>query len=313
MAQENEEIKVAEQETISPNKKFKKPSLKVILISVIALLVLLLVIGISLIILTPKEEVVVEAPIQETNLATKEETIPEQSEPEVKFDLSSINSQKLNEQLEALTNKHIVNESYNIVENEETRRILEEQKRIEEESLKIEEAMVLKQKESLEEKKIELEIEMKKLEALKEEALLAKEELLKAQNTNLTPDKIFKEEDNRIENKQDEKQIENITQNKEVIEDETKATNSSDTAFLKLINVAKIKGTLYKKYLDKATNINPNIHLCRDDLNRIELYYGPFENNETREELLNKLIKNGFSQAYELEMTKEEFNKRCNY
>ena len=82
---------------------------------------------------------------------------------------------------------------------------------------------------------------------------------------------------------------------------------------MKLINVAKIKGVLYKKYLDKATSLDPNIHLCRDDLNRIELYYGPFETLDSREVLLNRLIKNGFSQAYELEMTKEEFDARCNY
>lgn len=308
MAQENQDTEAAEEvKDIKESKKFKKPSLKVILVSIIAILLLLLIIGITLIIFSPKEEPIAETPSQEiaaptTQEVTQNQEITEAKEPEVKFDLSSINSQKLNEQLANLTNKNIKKEAPSTVENEESRRVLEEQKRIEEESLKIEEDMVLKQKESLEEKKAELEMEMQKLEALKKEAILAREELIKAQNTNIESN----EKDIQIEQKPQEKiKQENI--------EETKAKEQNNGEFLQLINVAKIKGTLYKKYLDKATRIDPNILLCRDDLNRIELYYGPFSSDEERETLLNKLLKNGFSQAYELEMTKDEFNKRCKY
>ncbi len=310
MAQENQDTEAAEEvKDIKESKKFKKPSLKVILVSIIAILLLLLIIGITLIIFSPKEEPIAETPSQEiaaptTQEVTQNQEITEEKEPEVKFDLSSINSQKLNEQLANLTNKNIKKEAPATVENEESRRVLEEQKRIEEESLKIEEDMVLKQKESLEEKKAELEMEMQKLEALKKEAILAREELMKAQNTNIESNE--KEKDIQIEQKPQEKiKQENIV--------ETKAKEQNNGEFLQLINVAKIKGTLYKKYLDKATSIDPNILLCRDDLNRIELYYGPFSSNEAREILLNKLLKNGFSQAYELEMTKDEFSKRCKY
>jgi hypothetical protein len=308
MAQENQGTETTEEvKDVKESKKFKKPSLKAVLISVIAILLLLLIIGITLIIFSPKEEPIAETPSQEvatptTQEVTQNQEITEEKEPEVKFDLSSINSQKLNEQLANLTNKNIKKEAPAAVENEESRRVLEEQKRIEEESLKIEEDMVLKQKESLEEKKAELEMEMQKLEALKKEAILAREELIKAQNTNIESN----EKDIQVEQKPQE----NIKQ--ENIE-ETKAKEQNNGEFLQLINVAKIKGTLYKKYLDKATRIDPNILLCRDDLNRIELYYGPFSSNEARETLLNKLLKNGFSQAYELEMTKDEFNKRCKY
>ena len=301
MAQENEKI---EQENIpvveiKKEKKFKQPSIKVILISIISLLVIILIIGILLIVFSPKEEQeTAETSIQNQETLVKEEPKDEPKEEEIKFDLSGINSQKLNEQLENLTNKFIQKEQINSEEAKENRRVLEEQKRIEEESLKIEEEIVSKQKESLDEKKTLLEEEMKKLEALKEEALLAKQELLKIQNSN---------------NQEVEKETkeENIVENKKSIEEST--SNNSDVLFLKLINVAKIKGVLYKKYLDKATSLDPNIHLCRDDLNRIELYYGPFETLDSREVLLNRLIRNGFSQAYELEMTKEEFDARCNY
>lgn len=160
MAQDNQDIEATEEvKDTKENKKFKKPSLKAILISVIAILLLLLIIGISLIIFSPKEEPIIETPPQEIATPTTQEVaqkqeITEEKEPEVKFDLSSINSQKLNEQLANLTNKNIKKEAPATVENEESRRVLEEQKRIEEESLKIEEDMVLKQKESLEEKKL---------------------------------------------------------------------------------------------------------------------------------------------------------------
>lgn len=302
MAQENQERQVDEHiEQITPvineKKKLKKPSLKIILISIIAFLVLLLIIGFSIIIFFPKEE----APVEVKEEVTVKEEVVEEKEPEVKFDLSSINSQKLNEQLANLTNKNLQKEPEDIKENEESRRVLEEQKRIEEESLKIEEDLVLKQKESLEEKKAELEIEMQKLEALKQEAIMAREELLKAQNTNIQSqqNEVEKEDNSSKIVKKEEPSKESIEQN--------------SGEFLQLINVAKVKGVLYKKYLDKATSIDSNILLCRDDLNRIELYYGPFTSNELRETLLNRLLKNGFSQAYEVEMTKDEFNKRCNY
>lgn len=160
MAQENQGTETTEEvKDVKESKKFKKPSLKAVLISVIAILLLLLIIGITLIIFSPKEEPIAETPSQEvatptTQEVTQNQEITEEKEPEVKFDLSSINSQKLNEQLANLTNKNIKKEAPAAVENEESRRVLEEQKRIEEESLKIEEDMVLKQKESLEEKKL---------------------------------------------------------------------------------------------------------------------------------------------------------------
>jgi predicted transcriptional regulator len=94
-------------------------------------------------------------------------------------------------------------------------------------------------------------------------------------------------------------------------EETTKTTES--LTFVKLINVAKIKGDLNKKYFDKVIEVNANVLLCRDDENIIELYYGPFLEDEIRDNLLSKLIKNGFKEAYSLEMTKEEFDKRCNY
>jgi chromosome segregation ATPase len=178
--------------------------------------------------------------------------------------------------------------------------MIAEQKRKEKEALDEQEAMLLKEKAAIEEKKIQLENEKAQLEALKQEAVTLKEEL---QNYKSKLEITSKE-------KSEEVVLNNETP---VIPEEIKNDTENIDGFLKFINVAKIKGVLYKKYLDKIITINPNVILCRDDKNIIEIYYGPFENNETRNELLNKLVNSNFTEAYEVEFTKEEFDKRCNY
>ena len=87
MAQENEKI---EQENIpvveiKKEKKFKQPSIKVILISIISLLVILLIIGILLIVFSPKEEQeTAETSIQNQETLVKEEPKVEPKEEEIK-------------------------------------------------------------------------------------------------------------------------------------------------------------------------------------------------------------------------------------
>lgn len=282
--------------------KKQKPSLKKILIGAIALLSLLIITGLMIFIFSSNEapqEVVQQEIIQE-------EVVEEEKEPEVSFDLSSINSKNLNDQLANFTNKNIQKENLEDLEKlGEERRILEEQKRIEEESLRIEADILLQQKDALLEKKAELQDEMEKLESLKQEAILAKEDLLRAQSMNINSNK---------EQTKDDEELNQLNDTSDIPELNEKVTTESNSGeFLKFINVAKIKGVLYKKYLDKATKINSNILLCRDDLNRIELIYGPFSSENDRKILIDKLVKNGFSEAYEVEFTKEEFDKKCNY
>ena len=95
--------------------------------------------------------------------------------------------------------------------------------------------------------------------------------------------------------------------------EDTKASDINKYEFLKIISVAKIKGNLKKSYYDKIYNIDSSVLLCRDSLGNIEIYFGPFKDNTKQENLLNRLLEAGFSEAYNLEMEKEEFNKRCNY
>jgi len=275
-------------------KSNKKNLVKKILIGVISLLLLLIIIGIVLYFLGFFEPEKIK---EEIKKEVKQEIVKEKNT--IEFDLKDINSKKLNQQLAYLTNKNINQEKIDEKEKlDNEKKILEEEKRKKEEELKAEADKLNQEKSLLEAKKLELEQQKIELESLKQEALALKDKMLND-----------KEE---LENKQNEivevKEQPEIEKPKPVEENIVK-----ENLFLQLINVAKIKGNLYKSYLDKITLVNPNVLLCRDDKNRIEIYFGPFNDNENRSELLNKLIENDFKEAYEIELTQEEFDKRCNY
>lgn len=293
----NEELKEEVVETIE---KSKKNSLKKILLILIATLVILIIISVILYFLglfSHKEE-------EKEVISTPQETVVgKPKEEEYKFNLKDINSKKLNEQLASLTNKNLNQEK---IENE--KKPIDEENKKEEDALKLEEEKLKNEKIALEEKKLLLENEKAQLEALKQEAIAMKQQL---ESSNVSTEHLNLEKQLEEKETTKEKSIENPSEKtkKETVLKE-KIVN---TEFLKFINIAKIKGPLYKKYLDKITKINSNVLLCRDDKNRIELYYGPFDNENERLELLDKLIKNGFEEAYELEFTKEEFDKKCNY
>jgi len=281
------------------DKKIKKSPLKKILIILVGFLVSLILIGLILYFIgffEPKEEPLKteQTPVVSQEVATVEE---------YKFNLNDINSKKLNEQLAYLTNKNLNEEKQEELERiENEKKLIEDEKKREEEALKAHEDSLLKEQKALEEKKAELEREKAELEILKQEALRIKEELQSNQNSVNTME--------NIDNNPTEEPI------KEELQTSTESTDNNtqkSDGFLKFINVAKIKGVLYKKYLDSVVAVNANVILCRDDKNRIELYYGPFNTENERTELLKKLIENGFEQAYELEFTQEEFNNRCNY
>jgi hypothetical protein len=301
------------QEKIEPpiiNEEFTKPKKSIlpkILIGIVVLLLLLLIIGAVLYFtgfFAPKE--VAKAPTSE--VTTPVEKV-ESNENSYKFDIKDINSKKLNEQLANLTSRSINNEKIEEVEKKDNeKKLLEEQKQKEDELLKAQEDELAKQKAQLEEKKLELEKEKAQLEGMKQQAAQLKSELENATSNNIT-DGVPAKATEKI------KTVDSNSVPKETInnnQDKTVGVNKNNE-FLLFISVAKIKGVLYKKYLDKIVAVNPDIKLCRDDENRIELYYGPFEKNEDRANLLSKLISNKFNEAYELEFTQEEYDKRCNY
>lgn len=271
--------------------------LRKILIYVIAFLISILVI-ISIFYIfdffvSNKEEkntqVVMESPVQATTPQEETQAVVKQEEPvkheEYNFDFNSLDPDKLNEQLSLLTNKNI------------------EQSRLE--KLKAE-----NEKKLLEEKKIN--------EPVLKDNATTQNETTKAENNKTQNNDTLKNNNPVLnQNSSTNEKTPTKTSNEQTIKKEDTSTQqiteTSNPTFIKLINVAKIKGKLKKNFLDKVISISPNVHLCRDEENIIELYFGPFSDDETRKELYNKLVSKGFKEAYELEMTQEAFDKSCNY
>lgn len=299
----NPENQISEnQEQKEDDKKDKTLLIKRVLFITIGVLLLFLIILATIFIFKSEEskEPTESSPPIESSAKTNEnntENVP--SEPEIKetkFDFNNLEPEKLNEQLELLTNKNME------YQKEKEQKILEEEKKLspvfnlvnnlkDKEEIKKEENSIVSSEDNKKE-------EISKIEEIKEDK---KEEIISEKKDIATSTSNETKTQNETSN---------INSNSKK-EETTKTTES--LTFVKLINVAKIKGDLNKKYFDKVIEVNANVLLCRDDENIIELYYGPFLEDEIRDNLLSKLIKNGFKEAYSLEMTKEEFDKRCNY
>ncbi|MGJ0342728.1 hypothetical protein NG769_09685 [Aliarcobacter cryaerophilus] len=299
----NPENQISEnQEQKEDDKKDKTLLIKRVLFITIGVLLLFLIILATIFIFKSEEskEPTESSPPIESSAKTNEnntENVP--SEPEIKetkFDFNNLEPEKLNEQLELLTNKNME------YQKEKEQKILEEEKKLspvfnlvnslkDKEEIKKEENSIVSSEDNKKE-------EISKIEEIKEDK---KEEIISEKKDIATSTSNETKTQNETSN---------INSNSK--KEETTKTNESST-FVKLINVAKIKGDLNKKYFDKVIEVNANVLLCRDDENIIELYYGPFLEDEIRDNLLSKLIKNGFKEAYSLEITKEEFDKRCNY
>ncbi|RBQ25983.1 hypothetical protein [Arcobacter sp. CECT 9188] len=259
-------------------KKSKAALIKKVLIIAIAILTLLVIVLILVFLLksSKKEETVEASQVTiEEPVAIQEPEVHEQKE--FKFDFNNLEPEKLNEQLALLTNKNL-----EIQKTEEFNNNSKD---------KIESESLFPKEEKKEENIVINNIEQNThKENIKETEIVEQRKDIEETKANIIP------------------QIENT-----ITKEENTINNNDSSTFVKLINVAKIKGDLNKKYLDKAITVNPNILLCRDEINNIELYYGPFIDDELRDELLKKLLSKGFKEAYILEMLEDEFNKRCNY
>lgn len=299
----NPENQISEnQEQKEDDKKDKTLLIKRVLFITIGVLLLFLIILATIFIFKSeesKEPTESSPPIESSAKTNENNTENITSEPEIKetkFDFNNLEPEKLNEQLELLTNKNME------YQKEKEQKILEEEKKLspvfnlvnnlkDKEEIKKEENSIVSSEDNKKE-------EISKIEEIKEDK---KEEIISEKKDIATSTNNETKTQNETSN---------INSNSKK-EEATKITES--LTFVKLINVAKIKGDLNKKYFDKVIEVNANVLLCRDDENIIELYYGPFLEDEIRDNLLSKLIKNGFKEAYSLEMIKEEFDKRCNY
>ena len=290
-----------EDENQAPIKQKQVPILNKILFGLVGFLLFTLIVGAILFFMgffEPEKKSEIKEIINEEKVLEEKNT----------FNIKDINSKKLNKQLLLLTNKNIVQEEENNrrEKEEEEKKIKEEEDKKKAEALALEEENLSKEKKLLEDKKLELQGQKEELELLKNEAIALRDEMINIkENIDTKKNEIVFEEPQIIDEPEVEKIIEEKPILKEVVKEEIK--------FVSLINVAKVKGELLKSYLDKISGIYSTIKLCRDDLNRIEIYYGPFEDNALRTDIYNKLQENGIINSYEVELTKEEFDKRCNY
>lgn len=295
----------------------KSNKLKLILFSVIGLLSFILVVGIILYFIGFFDEKPVEE-INQTSKQTKNITNQKQVEQEeYKFSLDNVNTNNLNKELLKLTNKTILdNKEKEKLENE--KKSLEEEKKKYQEKLAEEEKKLAEEKEILNTKKEQLEKQKEELENLKKQANTLKEEMLREKEIlEVEREKLILSQleiENTIKQEENKKELEkNTTSNSTKDSSSNISMQNENSEFILLINVAKIKGELYKDYLDKVLNIYNDVLLCRDDFNNIEIYYGPFNNKDRRSDIYAKMISKDFENSYEVELTKDEFNKRCKY
>eukprot|EP00767_Chilomastix_cuspidata_P002522 gnl/Chilomastix_cuspidata/2646.p1 GENE.gnl/Chilomastix_cuspidata/2646~~gnl/Chilomastix_cuspidata/2646.p1 ORF type:complete len:379 (+),score=90.17 gnl/Chilomastix_cuspidata/2646:1288-2424(+) len=304
----------------------KQSKLFRVLIGVIASLSVVLTIGIILYLTGFFEE--------ETKIEQKKVAPIEVNKKNDSVNIEEIDKNKLNKKLQMLTKTEIMNkeeleaEEKRIAEEkrkeeEAKKKAIEEEKRKEEEKIKQEKEALEKEKELLAQRqeliKKEQEDFIKFQEEIKKEFELQKEQLLeeieKQKNTadtslgnssNIDTQKPLNVND--IVNNTIQNQEENIIEEK----DETSTTMNSKL-FLPFINVATIKGNLYKSYLDQIETFDKKISLCRDSKNRIEIYFGPYTSSSERSKVFDSLLENGFKEAYLVDFTKEEYEKRCKY
>lgn len=319
----------------------KKPKILKILIGVIAALSVVLTLGTIMYLAGFFDDEENKEP------QAKAQAVKVEKKPDVNID--DIDKNKLNKKLQMLTKTEILNKEEleaeeKRIQEEEKRKEEAKQKAIEEEKRK-EEERIAKEKEALEKEKQLLEERQMTIKKEQEEFLKLQEQI--KQEFEAQKAKIFEELQKEKESMTSkpveettktnvEKIIEKTINNEQTsTNQETEVTQNQmvDTKeemippapkeeqndimnanlFLSFINVAVIKGDLHKSYLDKVESFDKKISLCRDSKNRIEIYFGPYESPVERNKVFNSLMDNGFKDAFLVDFTKEEYQKRCNY
>lgn len=299
----------------------KQPKIYKILIGIAGFLALILIAGAVLYFTGFFDPKPVETPTPAPQEAQKVEV-----KKEVQFNSEEIDKQALNKKLSMLTKHEIMNkEELEAQENrikEEERLKKEEEERIIEEKRKEEEARLAAQYAKIEEEKQALEEQQNRIKQQQEDflkqqqALLEEIEMQKAQfladieNKKMLEEPTLAQEPvQTMENPpMDEMNNENTP-----LEEEKEGKIATNLSFMSFINVAIIKGELYKSFLDNIQKVDQTISLCRDDKNRIEIYSGPYYSEKEREKAFNTFIQKGFKEAYYVDLTQEEYMKRCKY
>ncbi len=235
-----------------------------------------------------------------------------------KFNIKDINVTRLNTKLSLLT-------KYEIIESEDTQKKINEQKDYQKTLEEKNEELSKKNKSYETSAKIkddELEALKNKLQKnnqdLREKLLKTKEALLDAK---IKQETLLKKNLEEIEASNIKEEKEQIVQKVEI--ERTMKNKSlkktdeeiiiSQNIFLSFIKVKNTNSVVYKSLIDKIELVNNQIELCRDHNNNIEVLIGPFKDESKRSEVLSRLDKTIDNKAYKMDLTQEEFNKRCKY
>lgn len=249
--------------------------------------------------------------------------------PEVIFDEKEINKNELNKKLTMLTKGEIMSKE----------ELEAEEKRIADEKKQKEEALQLELEKKKKEEELKLSNQLAEIQKEKQALIDQQEEIKKQQEEFLKLQEKAKMELQNIGSGKIVSMPQEAPTNTQMntnAEQSLESSNNTNTAnadmqmntnpieeivnnpkiiksFLSFINVAVIKGELYKSYLDDIEKFDKRISLCRDTTNKVEIYFGPYLSNEEREKVFNQLIENGYKQAFLVDFTEEEYKKRCEY
>lgn len=329
-----EEVNLSEDEenekkASNENKKVQKKQPRILRILIISIVVLLSLLAIGLLLFYLGFFDPEEVPMEDK----KPKEVMKVKKPQLDINIDELDKNKINKKLNSLTKHEIMNKHE--LEAEEQRIKLEEEKR-KEELKKAEEEKKKKMQEEINAQYSKIEEEKKLLEEQQkqikdeQEKFLALQEQLKAELENKKAELLHE-----LENKKNmgtnksidstepmaEQNVDDDSQSMDMIDSTNEmkeqmgsnSTTENSMQFLSFINVATIKGQLYKSYLDELQGFEKNISLCRDPKNRIEIYFGPYSTNAERKKVYDRLMNKGYKQAYLSDLTKEEYNKRCKY
>lgn len=305
----------------------KQTKLQKILIGIVVILALLIIIGLILYLLgffDPEKE---PEPKKEVKNVTK---VIKKEQPSYKFKEKDINVDRLNQKLNMLTKYEVLENEQKELQKQKEKELLERQKQLLSETQRLEKINKIK------------EIEAKKHEEVLKAQELEQDLIQKAKNPNHAvtttqikeevkennPSKAVKPQIDIIKENQviipvkEDLEIENVEIDENII-DENKNLSlneeekideenlSINKKFIKFIVINTKEKYIFKNLIDEITSIDKRVNLCRDDENKIQIFIGPFKDNQERDFVINKFDSKKNPESFDF--TQEEFDKRCEF
>ncbi len=158
-----------------------------------------------------------------------------------------------------------------------------------------------------------------KYEILEEDAIekikaQEKEKLYKEQQARLEKfaknnkeEPLFKKVENKIQ------KIDNIIKNTNNDKIEDKKIKVKEISLNLFIQISTLKLNQFKSFIKKAKLVNANLSICKDINGKTQVFIGPFQSEDIREKILKTLSKKKITETKNLNLSKEEFERRCSF